>query len=42
MTENKTTLEFAPSMSNGNRGSFEGHPSKLGLQIVMGLIVESV
>ena len=38
MTENKTTREFAPSMSNRNRGSIEGQTSKIGLQIVMGIL----
>ena len=38
MTENKTTHEFAPSMSNWNTGRLESHTSKLALQIVMGLL----
>jgi hypothetical protein len=38
MTENKTTLEFAPTLSDWNGGSIEGHTSKLALQIVMGLL----
>lgn len=38
MTENRTTREFAPTMSNWNRGGMEGRMSKLGLQIVMGLL----
>jgi len=38
MTENKTTHEFGPTMSNWKRNRIESQTSKLGLQIVMGLL----